>query len=256
VRFRDALDGWRLIARTGVLRRVVACTAVIHLLYGTALIAEPLYVRDVLERSEAVFAALQTAFGICLVLGGLVAVRLGERLASFGWVALGVGGSGLAAIVYLGTPYVAVAFLGVAAWGVCTAMIAGPSRTLLQRASPERTHGRVLSADYVAGSGAELVGVAAAGVLVATFGVPRSIGGLGVAVALVAVVLHRADRRTPAVARVPAVPAPTPDGRPDLVVDAGPPGELVGVTAPAQLSQSTSGTEAIQLSASSPSSNR
>ena len=66
-RLRDALEGWRLIARTGVLRRIVTCTFAVHLLYGTALLAEPLYVRDVLERSPSVFAALQTAFGICLV---------------------------------------------------------------------------------------------------------------------------------------------------------------------------------------------
>ncbi len=74
-----------------MLRRIVTCTFAVHLLYGTALLAEPLYVRDVLERSPSVFAALQTAFGICLVAGGLLAARLGDRLASFGWVALGVG---------------------------------------------------------------------------------------------------------------------------------------------------------------------
>jgi MFS family permease len=46
VRLRHALEGWRLIVRTGVLRRVVTCTFVVHLLYGAALLAEPLYVRD------------------------------------------------------------------------------------------------------------------------------------------------------------------------------------------------------------------
>lgn len=195
VRLRDALDGWKLIARTGALRRIVGCTFAVHLLYGTALLAEPLYVRDVLERSERVFAALQTAFGICLVIGGVLAARLGERLASFGLVALGVAGSGLTAIVYLGTPFVAVAFVGVALWGVATAVISGPSRTLLQRASPERVHGRVMSADFVAGSGAELIGVAAAGVLVGSFGVPWSILGLGLGVATTATLLYLSDRR-------------------------------------------------------------
>src|SRR5690606_33824697 len=119
--------------------------------------------------------ALQTVFGICLVAGGLLAARAGERLATFGWVAAGVGASAVTAIVYLGTPWVAVAFAGVAAWGVATAVISGPSRTLLQRGSPERAHGRVLSADFVAGSGAELGGVAVAGVLVGAFGVPWTI---------------------------------------------------------------------------------
>lgn len=195
MRFRDAFEGWKLVARTGVLRRVVACTFAVHLLYGTALLAEPLYVRDVLERSESVFAALQTAFGVCLVAGGLLAARLGERLAGFGWVALGVGTSGLTAIVYLGTPFIVVAFAGVGLWGVATALIGGPSRTVLQRSSPERAHGRVMAADLVAGSAAELVGVAAAGVLIGTFGVPRSILGMGLLVTTGALLLQLADQR-------------------------------------------------------------
>lgn len=195
VRLRDTFEGWRLIRRTGVLRRVVACTFSVHLLYGAALLAEPLYVRDVLERSEEVFAALQSAFGICLVAGGVVAARLGERLASFGWVALGVGASGITSIVYLGTPWVMAAFLGVALWGVATALISGPSRTLLQRASPQRAHGRVLSADYVAASSAEMFGVIVAGGLVTALGVQPAILGLGSAVLVAAVLLARADRR-------------------------------------------------------------
>jgi len=214
VRLRDALEGWRLIARSGVLRRTVTCTFVVHLLYGLALLAEPLYVRDVLGRSEEVFAALQTVFGVCLVIGGLLAARAGERLASFGWVAVGVGASGLTAIVYLGTPWVVVAFAGVAAWGVATAVISAPSRTLLQRASPERAHGRVLSADYVAGSGAELVGVVIAGVLVSAFGVPRSIVGVGLAVAAVSAWLAQSDRRdrpAPAVVVAEAGPERGPE---------------------------------------------
>lgn len=175
--------------------------------------AEPLYVRNVLQRSESVFAALQTAFGICLVLGGLIAAKLADRIASFAWIAIGVGGSGIAAIVYLGTPFVVVAFVGVGLWGVFTALIAGPSRTVLQRSSPERTHGRILSADFVTGSGAELAGVAAAGVLVGSLGVQVSMTGLGIAVALAAVVLLVSHQRRGAdsepVTIDPAEPVPS-----------------------------------------------
>jgi MFS transporter, DHA3 family, macrolide efflux protein len=200
---RAALAGWRLIARTGILRRTVTCTFAVHLLYGMALLCEPLYVRDVLGSSEGVFAALQSAFGVFLVAGGLIAARLGDRIASFGWVVLGVGASGVTAIVYLGTPWVVVAFLGVALWGVATAVISGPSRTLLQRSSPERTHGRVLAADLVAGSTAELAGVGLAGGLVSLFGVPWSILGAGTAVILAALALAAGDRRD----RAPAAPS-------------------------------------------------
>lgn len=196
-RFRDALEGWKLIRRTGVLRRIVACTFVVHLLYGTALLAEPLYVRDVLHRSESVFAALQTVFGICLVAGGLLAARLGDRVASFGYVALGVGCSGFTALLYLGTPFVVASFSGVALWGVATAMISGPSRTVLHRSTPLSAHGRVLSADLMAGSTAELIGVATAGLLVGAFGVRLTILPLGLGVAAAACALALADRTAP-----------------------------------------------------------
>jgi MFS family permease len=132
---------------------------------------------------------------VFLVGGGVLAARLGERLASFGWVVLGVGTSGLTAVVYLGTPWLIVAFAGVAAWGVATAIISGPSRTLLQRSSPERAHGRVLSADMVAASTAELVGVGLAGALVSLFGVPWSITLVGLSVAAWSLWVAAADRR-------------------------------------------------------------
>ena len=197
--FHQAMDGWRLVVHRGVLRRTVACTFAVHMLYGLAFLGEPLYVRDVLHRSEEVFAALQTAFGICLVTGGLLAARLGERLASFGWVALGVLGSGLTAIVYLGTPWVVVAFVGVALWGVATALISGPSRTVLQRGSPMASHGRVLAADLMAGNTAILVGIGVSGVLISLVGVQWSVVVQGLGVAAVAALLYLSDRRDRAV---------------------------------------------------------
>ncbi len=194
-RLREAMEGWRLIVRSVVLRRVVGCTFAVHLLYGAALLCEPLYVRDVLEQPWGVFAALQTVFGVCLVLTGMLVARAGEHLASFAWVALGVAGSGITAVVYLGTPWVAVAFVGVAFWGVATAGISGPSRTVMQRSSPQRAHGRVLSADFFAGSLGEVVALGAMGVVVDLVGVQWAILGLGTAVTAFATAVGLADRR-------------------------------------------------------------
>jgi predicted MFS family arabinose efflux permease len=132
-------------------------------------------VRDVLERSPATFAALQVVFGIFLIGGGFVAARLGDRIATFRWVATGAAGSGIAAILYLGTPWVVVAFGGVAVWGVFTAIISGPSRTVLHRATPEHAHGRVLAVDMVAGNGAMFVGTVAAGPLIEAIEVQGSV---------------------------------------------------------------------------------
>lgn len=204
VRIRDAIEGLRLVASRPLLRRTVIVMSSVHLLYGAALLAEPLYVRDVLERPPEVFAALQTVFGIFLVAGGLVVAKLDERLASFGWVAFGAAASGVTAIVYLGTSSIVIAFGGVALWGLFTAVLSGPSRTLLQRNSPEQAHGRVLATDFIGASAAELLGIALTGVLVANFGVPVAMTVLGASVATVAVVLDRAQRRSPA--PPPAVP--------------------------------------------------
>ena len=202
---RDALDGLRLVARTPVLRRIVVAMSSVHLLYGAALLAEPLYVRDVLERPPSTFAALQAVFGVFLVAGGITVARLGDRVASFGWVVLGVGASGVTAIVYLGTPVLAVAFVGVAAWGVCTALLSGPSRTLLQRNAPEAVHGRVIATDTMAGTGAQLIGIVSTGALVGTLGVSAAMGVLGGVVVLVAVGLHLSGSRQTAPVLVPEV---------------------------------------------------
>lgn len=188
---RQALEGWKVVARTPILRRVVLTIGSVHLLYGAALLAEPLYVRDVLHRMPETLGAMNAVFGIFLVGGGILVARLGERIATFGWVVLGTGLSGVTAAVYLGTPYIVVSFLGVAAWGLCTALLSGPSRTLLQRHSDEALHGRVLATDHVTASTAQLVGMAATGALITATSVPTAMTILGGTVLLIASLLSR-----------------------------------------------------------------
>ena len=210
------LDGLRRVWQVPALRRVVACTALVHLLYGAALLVEPLYVRDVLGRSEEVFAGLQAVFGVALVGGGLLVAKLGERLAHFRVVAAGVAGSGAAAFIYLGTPWLPVAILGVIIWGFMTAFMGGPSRTVIQRATREVEHGRVLAADLMAGSSAEVVGLATLGFLIDAIGIRTSVLLLGSAVVAAAVALAMADARdsASAAARAPSSPLEVPIGAP------------------------------------------
>lgn len=195
--FRAAFAGIAYVWTRPRLRRLVGTVASVHLLYGVALLSEPLYVRDVLGRSPDLFAALQTVFGITLVAGGLLVARAGDRLASFRFVALGAAASGAAAVVYLGTPFVGVAFTGVVLWGAVTAVLSGPSRTLLQRATPESHHGRVLATDFLASSTANLIGVVVAGGLVSWYGVRTTAAVAGVAVVVVAAAAWSAEWRAP-----------------------------------------------------------
>lgn len=193
--WRDAIAGWRLVARIPMVRLVVITSFVINLLYGTAMLAEPLYVRDVLERSTSVFAALQSVFGILLVLGGLLAARVGDRMATMGWVNAGVIGSAIAGVLYLGTENIVIAFIGVSVWGLFTALIWGPSRTVMQRAAPESAHGRVMAADQMAQSLATFLGLGVAGITIGAFGVQRVVIGLAVFVVVAGVLVELASRR-------------------------------------------------------------
>ena len=88
---RAALAGWRLIARTGILRRTVTCTFAVHLLYGLALLCEPLYVRDVLGRSEGVFAVVERVWHLLVAGGPRRPPRRPPGLVPLGGAGLGVG---------------------------------------------------------------------------------------------------------------------------------------------------------------------
>ena len=193
--WRDAIAGWKVVAASGVVRRTVTAGATVHLLYGISMLAEPLYVRDVLHRSTGVFAGLQTVFGIFLVLGGLIAARVGDRMASYGWVVAGVIGSGMTAVMYLATRSLAIAVIGVSLWGVCTALIWGPSRTVLQRSTPEAVHGRLMATDLLASNAAMFIGLAVAGVAIGAYGVRSTILVVGALVIVAGLGLGAANRR-------------------------------------------------------------
>jgi DHA3 family macrolide efflux protein-like MFS transporter len=186
--WRETIDGLRLVARSRPLRRTMALTGSVYFLYGSALLLEPVYVRDVLDRGVDTFAYLQTAFGVFLVAFGFWVARMGDRAASIPVIALAVIGSALGAVFYLGTQSIVVAFVGVMAWGAVTAFLSGPSRTVLQRHSPAASQGRVLAVDRTVEGVAHLVAMPVAAGLAGAFGVQVAavviaalVGAVGVA---------------------------------------------------------------------------
>jgi MFS family permease len=181
--WRETVAGIRIVTRSRPLRRTIALMSGVYFLYGTALMLEPIYVRDVLERPVATFALLQTAFGVCLVATGVVVARLGDRVASLTVLALAVVGSALGAVWYLSTTSIVMAFAGVMAWGAVTAFLAGPSRTLLQRNSPPGAQGRVLALDQTVEGLGHLVAMPVAAGLAAAFGVQGAAIVIGLTVA-------------------------------------------------------------------------
>jgi predicted MFS family arabinose efflux permease len=180
--WRETVRGLRIVATSRPLRATVLLMSGVYFLYGSALMLEPIYVRDVLERPVSTFAFLQTAFGVCLVATGVVVARLGDRVAGIRVLALAVTGSAFGAMWYLGTTSVLMAFAGVMAWGAVTAFLAGPSRTLLQRNAPPAAQGRVLAVDQTAEGLGHLVAMPVAATLAASLGVQGAAAVIGIGV--------------------------------------------------------------------------
>ncbi len=166
----DALEGIRVVRARPEVMRLFAGAVGVYALWGAGVTIEPLYVRDILERSPATFAYLQTAFGVMMVLVGFVVARVGERSTRIDVVAAGAIASGLCAALYLATPLIGVAFLAIALWGVSTPWFTTPMRTLLQRATPAEAHGRVFALDETLRSWAMAVATGSAGFAYSEFG--------------------------------------------------------------------------------------
>jgi MFS-type transporter involved in bile tolerance (Atg22 family) len=107
--------------------------------------------------------------------------RLGDRLVRWSVVCAAAIGSAIGAALYVGTANVAVAFIGLFLWGVVTALLISPMRTLMQRAAPVETHGRVFAFDGMVHSTADLVSLPVVGLAAGLIGVQAA----GVAMAAV-----------------------------------------------------------------------
>jgi MFS family permease len=196
--WREVRAGLRLAWSTPAVRRTLALAGAAFASWGAFFVLEPLYVRDVLQRSSALLGLFQTAFGVGLLVTTALLPRLGDQLASVRALAVSVALSGLAAATYVGTHLVAVAFIGVVAWGVDVAFFLPPMQVVLQRATPTGSHGRILALSSTADGVANMVAIPLAGVCVGLLGV-RATGVLVGALAVVAgtvgwVTQQRAER--------------------------------------------------------------
>ena len=156
--------------------------------------------RDVLHRTAALLGLFQTAFGIGLLTTTAFLHRIGDRLASVRVIALSVAVSGVAAATYVGTHILAVAFVGVVAWGVDVAFFLPPMQVVLQRATPTTAHGRILALSSTADGVANVIAIPLTGVCVGLIGVRTTgalVGTLAVAAGLAGWVAEKRAGRAP-----------------------------------------------------------
>ena len=167
----EAREGMRIVGSRPDLRQLLGLGASVYLIWGAFVVVEPIYVREVLHGSPALFAWLQSTFGVALFVTGLVVAHAGDRVVRWPIVCGAAVASGAMAMVYVGSAVLAVAFAGIFCWGIATAFFLAPLHTLLQRAAPLAAHGRVFALDGTVHSAGDLVGLPAIGVLAGVVGI-------------------------------------------------------------------------------------
>lgn len=206
---RELLEGLRVAAHSPLVRFTMILSSAVFLTWGTFMVIEPLYVRDVLHRSPTVFATLQMVFGIGLVGTSMFVPHFGERVLRAPAVSAAVLLSGVAAATYIGTRWLPVAMIGVFLWGVDVAFFYAPARTLIQRGAAVETHGRVLGLFNSLQSWANVVALPVAAAVTSAWG-PRAAGmgisGVALAAGMAGMALTR-RLSPPAAEGVPQLPA-------------------------------------------------
>jgi MFS family permease len=189
-------EGLRVAGTSPGTKNLFTLGFALWLSFGTFLVLEPVFVRDVLAQPVTTFALLQTAFGIGLVGAGMALPKLRRHLesaASMGFVILV---AGLAATAYAATPVLAVTFSASFAWGVTVALFSAPARTLLLQHTRSDAHGRVLGAWQAANSLGQLLPALAVPAF-AVVGTQASLVACGIVLALVGVALWTVQRMAP-----------------------------------------------------------
>jgi MFS family permease len=174
---------------------VVMTVAFVSLLFMTATVtAEVFFLKEDLEVGDAVYGLLFAAWTVGMVLGALVVSRRVAQasLAAGALVAIAVQGVGLG----LPTAWLAVWFCA-AMWlvgGLGHGTKNVLARTLIQERVPASAHGRAFAAYNGLRNGAELIALAAGGVLVAAIGGRATValaGGIPAVAALIGLAVYR-----------------------------------------------------------------
>jgi MFS family permease len=164
-----ARDGIVYLFRDRVLGVVMVGAFASLLLMTASASAEVFFFKGVLHTSDAGFGLLMSMWPLGMVAGAAVAGRLrGFDLAAASLFAIAVQGAGIAGpAVWLGIAVAAVGFvIGGSAHGAKNVFV----RTLMQERVPERLHGRTYAAYNGLRNGAEVVALAAGGLLVTALG--------------------------------------------------------------------------------------
>lgn len=193
--FQEIKEGFALSYSRRTIRLFITTSTATWIAFGAFGAVEPLFYRDVLEVGPETLGWVNTIFGLGMITGSVLLVKMPERLMTARTVVIGVSLSGLCAVLYAGTADVRVVAFGAIVWGVVLGVLFPMSRTLTQRATPDGMYGRVTGAINVHGQIGELLPLTFVPALAALVGVQAVLVGAGVVLFALSLTRYREANR-------------------------------------------------------------
>lgn len=177
--FEELREGLRYAYGNRALRYPVLIGTAVWLGFGAFGALEPLFYRDILKAGVEAIGYMNTIFGLGLVSGAWLSTRLPERAMSARGLAVVSVLVGLGAMLYVGTRSLLIVALGALVWGVVIGVADVVLKVLIQSATPDHLVGRAIGAAQMHRQAGELVPLAVAPALAASFGVQAVLIGGG-----------------------------------------------------------------------------
>lgn len=168
-------EGLAYVVETRFIRSLFIATAFIGVFFaGIYQALLPVFARDVLHVGAFAFALLSTALGVGMFAGALFIAsrgdmpRKGDLLLWSLLIASGI------VLVFAVSRWYPLSLLMMLGWGVCAAFFMNLTLTLIQKHTPDRLMGRVMSVQSLAFMGMNPIGNLQAGALAEWLGAPAA----------------------------------------------------------------------------------
>jgi MFS family permease len=191
-------EGLAYVVETRFIRLLFIATAFIGIFFaGIYQALLPVFAREVLDVGAFAFTLLSTALGVGMFAGAIFIAsrgdlpRKGDALLWSLLIASGV------VLVFAFSRWYPLSLLMMLGWGVCAAFFMNLTLTLIQKHTPDRLMGRVMSAQSLAFMGMNPIGNLQAGALAEWLGAPiaASIGAVVLGVVALWLLLREPELR-------------------------------------------------------------
>lgn len=177
------------------LRFYLGMGASLWVMFGLFTALEPLFFRDVVGVGPEAIGVVNSLLGAGLVVGTVIAARLGARIRAARVVAVMLALNGLGSLLYVGTSILTVVMVAGAVWGTLIGVFAPAVRTMLHLNSPPEMVGRVMGTSQALGEIAKLGPLAIAPAIAAAVGIQVSLAASGLLLVAIAAASWRTATR-------------------------------------------------------------